>query len=76
MAVAGISAMVSLLGSCMISARFSFVGDVVNGDVLALNVVVDRCVLDGDAFESLGPCEDGLMHKGDGQLIVIEYLDW
>jgi len=75
MAVAGISAMVSLLGSCMISARFSFVGDVVNGDVLAPDVVVDKCVL-GDVFESLGPCEDRLVYNGDGQLIVIEYLDW
>ena len=43
---------------------------------MSLHQVVDKCVLDGAVFESLGPCEDGLMHNGDGQLILIEYLDW
>ena len=44
--------------------------DVANGDVLALDVVVDKCV-PGDVYESLGPCEDRLVYSGDGQLIVI-----
>jgi hypothetical protein len=47
-------------------------GNVGDGDISLLDVVVDECMLDGNMLQSFWPHEYWLVNDGDSQLIIVQ----